>query len=124
MLRSFAIQYTRDHHWVDMTTGYCGITKFVYNDLMPIHSQYVPIKTRSRYVRLNELMGVLSVQTVFDRHNITLPSVASGYVCKVNINWNTTACDTNWLYQISDIEEFSRDLMEYDDYMSYLHSMH
>lgn len=124
MLRRFTIRYTRDHHWVDMDTGYCGITRFIYDDLMPIKSQYVPIKTQPRHININHLVGVLSVETVYDRYNIILPSIAAGYMSKVNLNWDTTALDANWLYQIPDIEEFSRDIMEYDDYMAYLQSMH
>ena len=124
--------YTKDHRWLDLHSGRCGLTPYFFegsksNDVIFAAS----VKTGR--IRIGEQVGMIHSFCPITKEVLITPitSPVTGLIDKVNGRpgrrdlWvDDDYCgivrDQFWLYQIKEIEQYDRSLMDYFSYHAYL----
>jgi len=116
--------FSTNHEWIDLKSGYSGVTHFIYENYTPLNSQFVPIRTQPFNVKMHQQIGLMSLHYEDQRENIGVLSLARGKIGRLNCDWDHKDFDWMWTHKFENIDELSNNLMEFDEYLAYIQSLH
>jgi hypothetical protein len=124
---NYATHFSPNHTWINFETGYCGITPHIFEEIYSTHSQFVPLNCHRYSIKFYQHIGFLSIDLNEKYLNIVLPSDVSGIIAEINLNWDCNSFEhekITWTHRMECINEVSPILMDYEDYLAYLQSLH
>jgi len=108
------LYFTQDHQWVNVNLGYLGLTRHALGTHNPMNLNFKLLVLKS--VRLNQESGVL----FFEKEELTkFLSPVRGSVLHVNNSWSGHYPELAWTHRVL-IDEYSDNLMTFEEYKAYL----
>ncbi len=124
LLGDFPILYRPDHTWINLQTGGVGVTStfLKHHQVQNTHSVLYQGVNSSKYrVEFNQDLGTLYVPGV--TYTFLTSPVIGKISSKEDILTNVRDLPNRTLFNITEVEQFPDDLMDYHDYMSYIMSL-
>lgn len=108
------IYYTSDHQWINVVSGYCGLTRYAFD----MHDPYKIKHELSNFyrVRAGDIHAKILLENTVIGHMI---SPITGEITQINSHWLPCYTDISWTHRV-EIQEYLPTLMTYTQYSKYL----
>lgn len=108
--------FTKNHRWIDLSTGMSGISYLYFNENTPSQLKFYPPSSDH-----SNSLGLLLMR---DQHKLNEKHLKmfGGRIIDVNEKPQTRR-DLIWLYRIANPKINEEEMMDFDTYMAWNHSI-